>query len=94
VYELWFKQILHELDSIIAAFNKPVVDDAVRRPPPTDPTGALLSHLPPPPHPPPPLASTPRPQEMGRVVERLGRVREIQHVLVAQIDVLETMSPL
>lgn len=59
-YELWFKQILFEIDSVLSSFNQPVVDES-----------AMLT--------------------MGR---RLERVIEIQKVLLSQIDVLETMTPL
>jgi tryptophan 2,3-dioxygenase len=55
VYELWFKQVLHELD----AFARSLDDDA--------------------------------PSEGGR---RLNRVLKILKTLVAQLDVLETMTPL
>ncbi len=60
VYELWFKQILHELDSILADFDAPKVDERV----------------------------------IGVAVGRLGRVAEIQKVLISQLSVLETMTPL
>ncbi len=59
-YELWFKQILHELRSIIAMFGDDIVDD----------------------------------RQMGRIVARLERIHKIQHLLVNQIDVIETMTPL
>ncbi len=60
VYELWFKQILHELDSIISAFNR----NSVRE-----------SHI-------------------GIAVNRLDRIIEIQKILIDQIHVLETMTPM
>ena len=59
-YELWFKQILWELDAVLATFRG---------------------------------ASVPE-EELGQAVLRLGRVVEIQRVLIQQIDVLETMTPL
>jgi tryptophan 2,3-dioxygenase len=59
-YELWFKQILWELDAVLATFR-----------------------------------SSPVPEEdLGQAVLRLGRIVEIQRVLIQQIDVLETMTPL
>jgi tryptophan 2,3-dioxygenase len=58
-YELWFKQILHELDRIERDFaTNPVDDDA-----------------------------------LARIVHGLERIHEIQKLLVAQLDVLETMTP-
>src|SRR5262245_6946505 len=59
-YELWFKQILWELDAVLATFrSSPVPEEAV-----------------------------------GQAVLRLGRIVEIQRVLIEQVDVLETMTPL
>lgn len=60
VYELWFKQIIHELDSLIDAFNTDNVDE----------------------------------KSIGVVVARLNRVIEIQKILIDQLKVLETMTPL
>ncbi|WP_315838170.1 tryptophan 2,3-dioxygenase family protein [Bradyrhizobium prioriisuperbiae] len=58
-YELWFKQILHELDRIEADFGTiPVTDDA-----------------------------------MARIVHGLNRIHEVLKLTVAQLDVLETMTP-
>ena len=58
-YELWFKQILHELDRVETDFDTiPVTDDA-----------------------------------MARIVHGLTRVYEILKLVVAQLDVLETMTP-
>jgi tryptophan 2,3-dioxygenase len=58
-YELWFKQILHELDRVETDFGAiPVSDDA-----------------------------------MARIVHGLDRIHEILKLLVAQLDVLETMTP-
>ncbi|MFQ5517093.1 MAG: tryptophan 2,3-dioxygenase family protein [Acidimicrobiia bacterium] len=59
-YELWFKQILWELDAVIASFKQEVI----------------------------------REREMGRLVALLERVIAIQRVLLDQLDVLETMTPL
>ncbi len=59
-YELWFKQILHELDSVRRMFSCAQVAD----------------------------------RDMGVAVSRLERVRAIQTLMLQQIDVLETMSPL
>ncbi len=61
-YELWFKQILFEVNSVIAIMNKPVVND-----------------------------NSP---EMQTVVHRLKRVVTILKVLVQQIDIMETMTPM
>jgi len=60
VYELWFKQILYELDSVINIFGKDDINE---------------SHI-------------------GTTVSRLNRIIEIQKILIDQIQVLETMSPM
>lgn len=59
-YELWFKQILHELDAVYEIFDQDVVPE----------------------------------REMGRVVAHLERVVAVQRLLLDQVDVLETMTPL
>jgi len=59
-YELWFKQVLHELDAVLAIMGQPVVPE----------------------------------RELGRVLHYLERVSAIQRVLVEQIGILETMTPL
>ena len=59
-YELWFKQILFELERVQATFSGSEVDD----------------------------------RSLGQVVQGLGRVVEIQKLLLQQLDVLETMTPL
>lgn len=59
-YELWFKQILHELDSVIDLFTLDHVDE----------------------------------RSVGVAVSRLGRITEIQKILIDQLRVLETMTPL
>jgi tryptophan 2,3-dioxygenase len=60
VYELWFKQILHELDSVVALFRHDSVDE----------------------------------RSIGVAVARVQRVVEIQKILIDQLRVLETMTPL
>ena len=59
-YELWFKQILHELDSIILMFKGDYVQE----------------------------------ENTGRVVARLDRIIEIQKLLIDQVGILETMTPM
>jgi len=59
-YELWFKQILHELDSVLAMFKGNYVQE----------------------------------ENLGTVVSRFDRIIEIQKVLVNQITILETMTPM
>ncbi len=58
-YELWFKQIIWELDSIIALLGQPLLDE----------------------------------RDMATVVNRLRRINSIQGLLIDQVDVLETMTP-
>jgi tryptophan 2,3-dioxygenase len=59
-YELWFKQILHELDSVLALFRQDSVDE----------------------------------RSIGVAVARLQRIAEIQKLLIDQLRILETMTPL
>ena len=59
-YELWFKQILHDLSSVIPLFNKERVDES----------------------------------SMNTVVQRLERVVLTQKLLLDQLTILETMTPL
>jgi tryptophan 2,3-dioxygenase len=59
-YELWFKQILHELDSVMIMFKEDYIDE----------------------------------KNIGIAVSRLHRVVEILKVLIDQIRILETMTPL
>ena len=59
-YELWFKQILWELDAVRALFKHVAVAE----------------------------------KAVGRAVSHLIRIVEIQRVIIGQIDVLETMTPL
>jgi tryptophan 2,3-dioxygenase len=61
-YELWFKQLHHELDSVILIMRKPSLND-----------------------------NSP---ELQTVVHRLNRMAVILRVLVHQIDVMETMTPM
>jgi len=61
-YELWFKQILFEVNSVIDIMNKPALNDNA--------------------------------PEMQIVVHRLRRVVTILKVLVQQIDIMETMTPM
>lgn len=60
VYELWFKQIIHELGSVSAMFRNDYVDE----------------------------------RSIGTAVERLDRVIVIMELLIQQIRVLETMTPM
>jgi tryptophan 2,3-dioxygenase len=61
-YELWFKQLHHETDSIIEIMQKPALND-----------------------------NSP---ELQTVVHRLNRMAVILRVLVHQIDIMETMTPM
>lgn len=61
-YELWFKQLHHEIDSVLVILKKPALND-----------------------------NSP---ELQTVVHRLNRVVIILRVLVHQIDILETMTPM
>lgn len=61
-YELWFRQLLYEIDSVIAIFGQPTLND-----------------------------NSP---ELQTVVHRLSRCATILKVLVHQIDILETMTPM
>lgn len=61
-YELWFKQLHYEVDSVMEIMEKPALND-----------------------------NSP---ELQTVVHRLTRVNIILRVLVHQIDVLETMTPM
>ncbi len=60
VYELWFKQILHELQSVLRLFREHKVDE----------------------------------RNMGTAIGRLERIVEIQKLLIQQIRIMETMTPL
>ncbi|RYF86664.1 MAG: tryptophan 2,3-dioxygenase [Chitinophagaceae bacterium] len=61
-YELWFKQLHHEADSVVEIMRKPQLND-----------------------------NSP---ELQTVVHRLNRMGVILRVLVHQIDILETMTPM
>lgn len=61
-YELWFKQVIYEIDSILCLFEQPVIHD-------NSPDFYTIFH-------------------------RLSRVKTILQLLVKQIDVMETMTPL
>jgi tryptophan 2,3-dioxygenase len=61
-YELWFKQLHHEADSIVEIMSKPALND-----------------------------NSP---ELQTVVHRMNRMTVILRVLVHQIDILETMTPM
>ena len=61
-YELWFKQLHHEIDSVITIMAKPALND-----------------------------NSP---ELQTVVHRLSRCVIILRVLVHQIDIMETMTPM
>lgn len=61
-YELWFKQLLAEVNSIINIMSKPVLDD--------------------------------NSADLQTIVHRLQRMSTILDVLVHQIDVMETMTPM
>ena len=60
VYELWFKEIIHDLGSVIKMFEEDIVDE----------------------------------RNLGVAVSRLNRIIEIQKLLIEQIRVMETMTPL
>jgi tryptophan 2,3-dioxygenase len=60
VYELWFKQIIHELESVMRMFEDDLVDE----------------------------------REISLAVARINRINEIQELLIGQIRVMETMTPL
>ena len=61
-YELWFKQLHHEVDSLLTIMRKPSLND-----------------------------NSP---ELQTVVHRLNRMTVILRVLIHQIDILETMTPM
>lgn len=61
-YELWFKQMHYEVDSVLAIMNKPSLND-----------------------------NSP---ELQMVVHRLSRCVTILRLLVHQIDIMETMTPM
>jgi len=59
-YELWFKLIIHELDSVIKIFQAESIDE----------------------------------KNIGVAVSRLLRIAEIEKLLIDQLRILETMTPL
>ena len=61
-YELWFKQLHHEVDSVVTILAKPSLND-----------------------------NSP---ELQTVVHRLNRCVTILRVLVHQVDIMETMTPM
>src|SRR6187431_3296239 len=61
-YELWFKQIQYEIDSVLEIMSRPALDD--------------------------------NSSELQTIVHRLRRVVTILRVLVQQIDIMETMTPM
>jgi tryptophan 2,3-dioxygenase len=61
-YELWFKQLTFEIDSVLAIMKKPAIND-----------------------------NSP---ELQTVVHRCSRVVSILKLLVHQIDIMETMTPM
>jgi len=61
-YELWFKQLLYETESVIGILQSPALDD-----------------------------NSP---ELQTIVHRLSRCSTILKVLVHQIDIMETMTPM
>jgi tryptophan 2,3-dioxygenase len=60
VYELWFKQILHDIDSVRLTFKQEFVPES----------------------------------ELASVVQKLGRIKKIQNLLLGQLEVMETMTPM
>jgi len=59
-YELWFKQILFELDDVIKVFSNDFIDE----------------------------------RNLSRALARINRIIEIQKIMIEQLHVLETMTPL
>ena len=60
VYELWFKQILHEMKSMHGIFGQTKIEES----------------------------------QLSVVVARLERIKKIQGLLLTQLDVMETMTPM
>ena len=60
VYELWFKEIINELDSVRSLFMEDYIDES----------------------------------QIGKAAARLERITKIQSILIEQVGVLETMTPL
>ena len=60
IYELWFKQIIFEIDSIIKYFNNKNIQDT----------------------------------SINTIVSRLERINDIQKIIIDQIHILESMTPM
>jgi len=60
IYELWFKQIIHEIDSVIDLFKESYIEE----------------------------------NNLSIIVNRLNRVTMIQELLINQIKILESMTPM
>lgn len=59
-YELWFKQIIHELNAIVEIFQKNFIEEA----------------------------------NLSSVFNKLERIKKIQSLLITQLEILETMTPM
>lgn len=59
-YELWFKQIIYELDSVIEMFKNEVIEES----------------------------------NIGKCISKMQRITLIQRLLIEQLSVLESMTPL
>ena len=59
-YELWFKQIIHELDAIVSIFQADYIKDSI----------------------------------LSSVFHKLERIKKIQQLLLTQLEILETMTPM
>jgi len=59
-YELWFKQIIHEVESVVQLFSKGQIDE----------------------------------RSLGTAIARLDRVERIMELLIGQIGIMESMTPL
>jgi tryptophan 2,3-dioxygenase len=59
-YELWFKQILHEIDDVRTELSQSILSDVI----------------------------------IYRIVSRLQRIVKIQQLMIDQVKIIETMSPL
>lgn len=60
VYELWFKQILHELDDVIKIMSQDFIPE----------------------------------NQLSVVHSRLERIKKVQSLLVGQLEIMETMTPM
>lgn len=59
-YELWFKQIIHEMNAMIDIFQKKFIEEA----------------------------------ELSSIFNKLERIKKIQSLLLTQLEILETMTPM